>query len=279
VILITLILAGILLLTESRITAFNNNVRWNGYGSMLYVLRGEAQAPMQYRVLIPWLWKLFGKRGKPAYNFIKGIGLWLALYGFAMFCEVAGVEPLVGVLFLAAVIPATFLFDYADCYYEFGFLAIAYTLSIGYVADFNLVWLIVLTFLATINRETGVFIPIGYLILNGGIVGTIALGATWLVSYIIPRLYYGRKGRYCGAVMFKENWKFLSKHFSVYHIVYFGLMLWVIGSMVFYPLWYGPALMTILFLVVLHIPSLWHETRVFTPALLYAIPVTIKGLM
>jgi hypothetical protein len=282
-ILLSFIVALALLFTEYRLTARNMAVKWNGLGSINPVLSGDSVAPMQYRVFVPWLYRLF-RFGDifTRYLVIKGIGIWFALYAFSLFCGAMGVDPIAGMLLLAAVLPITFLYDYTDCYYDLGFLALAYTISL--MGQQHLMWLVMITLLASLNRETGVFIPLGYFVLTGGIIGTVFLLGISIVGLIIPRAYYGKKPRYCSFSQWKRNIADLKRGFSIFHYLLSGLGLWFVGvgvyhvftdptdhlSMLFY--------LMCCFVMVLSIPSVWCEVRVFMPTFLVTIPLTIKLL-
>lgn len=268
-ILLALILAGVLIYTEYRITSFNMHVPWNGYGCIESVLAGQSVAPMQYRILIPAICSLW--KSVRFYVAVKAVGIWFALAAFGYYCRSLGLDGYVGILFLAAVLPAFFLFDYADCYYELGLLALGLTVSMR--AQQYLPWLVIITLLACLNRETGVLIPICYTALTGGIVGGAMLMGVALVGLIIPRAYYGKKARYCSPFMFRRNFFDLQKRFSVEHILFFVLLGWfvVVGVMGHTgPLYWVMAS----FVPAMMIPSVWTEIRVFMPVLLVTIPAT-----
>jgi len=276
VILVTFILALFLLYVELRMTSYNMNVVWNGYGSIAPVLKNESMAPMQYRVLVPWLYKYLPVfNGKYRYILIKGLGIWFALLSFAFYCKSFGYTWWHGVLFLTAILPVFFLFDYADCFFEFGFLASACAISTQ--SQQHLVWLVPLTLLAALNRETGVFIPILYYVLTGGIVGALFLMGVFLTGYAIPRIYYGKKKRYCSAVMLKRNLDDLRFGFRYEHVLFFLLLAWYVGLAIFVgaDITY---LVVGLFMLVLAVPSVWIEIRVFMPVLLVTIPATLSIL-
>lgn len=279
-ILLTVIFACILLYTEYRLTAPNLGAPWNGYGCIKPVLGGTSQVPMQYRVLIPWLYAMIPfLKGKAKYLFIKGVGLWFALYSFGLFCRAFGYTWWHGVLFLAAVLPVTFLYDYADCYYELGFLALGYSLCTQ--GQQHLMWLVPLTLLAALNRETGAFLPLGYFVLTGGIIGTAFLSGVFLVGALLPRIYYGRKDRYCSWYMIRRNLTDLRHRFCWEHGIFFLLLAWYIASGLtpfargdmqsFY--W-----LIGIFILVLLVPSVWFEVRVFMPVFLVTIPGTLSVL-
>ena len=288
---LTIILACILLYTEFRLTAWNMNTSLNGLGSVNEVMRGVAMSPVQYRVLIPWI---VGDRGKLFYVAVKGLGIWFALYSFSLFCNSINTNPLAGVLFLSAILPMMFLYDYADCFYEFGFFALAFALSIN--GGQGLLWLAPITLLAALNRETAIFIPIGYFLLTGDYIGTAILLGIFAVGYMIPRIYYGKKPRYCNFSQISQNIKdfkdgpqwhagtikftLFGIKLSVEHLFLAILLSWFIGSgFISFTGAIGPLYwMMCFFIAVLIVPSIWWEVRVFMPVLLVIIPITLQIL-
>ena len=75
------ILAMMILILDWRITAYNMNVKWNGFGCVADVCQGKADAPMQYRVLVPWLTRLLGG-STYAYLVVKYLGIAFMFYAF-----------------------------------------------------------------------------------------------------------------------------------------------------------------------------------------------------
>lgn len=277
---LTAILAAILLFAEYRITSFNMNIAGNGYGSFDLILKGKGFQPLQYRILTPWLYAILPIKDKIVrYLTVKWIGIWFALYAFALFCDSFWIDPLTGVLFMSAILPLTFVYDYTDCYYDLGFMALAFAIIAQGRQDF-LLWLVPITLLASLNRESGVFIPLGYFVLTGGYVGAALLLGVAVVGLIIPRAYYGKRPRYCSFIMWKQNIVDMRKRFTVFHYIFFAIMLWFIAAGF---LCNDPTLMPLywlmcFFVIAMSIPSIWLEVRVFMPVLLVTIPITLNLL-
>ncbi len=271
---LALILAAVLLYTEARITARNTGTWFNGFGSIIPVVRGQAQKPMQYRVLVPWLYMIMPfPPGIKLYLIIKYIGMAFALLGFGTFSYTLGIPWQLSMPMLAAVLPMMFLFDYADCYYEFGFLCIAWSMGQQHLAA-----LCVVAFLASLNRETGVFVPIGHYALFGGEwQSAVILGAS-LIGLAVPCLIYGRKPRYCSLSQVKENVKALGEKKLVVEYLWCSLLFLAyayVGIMAVYPFEGFRNLYGVMaaFGLLMLIPSRWNEVRVFMPMLAVLIPM------
>jgi len=141
-------------------------------------------------------------------------------------------------------------------------------------------------FFGMLNRETAVFIPV-FALINGiwnlDILSikmfSYALTA-FCVGFIVPRLLYGRRERYCRFNMVKENikrWKIHGislangyLHSSI--LLFLFLILTVINFGTMHQ--FMPFVITMwIFVGAMIVPSVWSETRVFYPVLLAMIPM------
>lgn len=285
------ILALVILVADFRVSCTNMNVPWNGYGAVKQVVKGVSLKPMQYRVLVPWLTYLLGGTVK-AYMFVKYGGVLLMLYGFHWYLGVLGANQAMGVLALCAFIPITYLYDYADAYYELGFLSLAF----GLVISGGSLWLIlVIVFMGTLNRETMIII-LPFLL---GMVGINAVPVTLYSMYlliasvifalsagfILPRLLYGKKQRYCNPIQLGANLKDVIRTWSdplegIVHalILIVGFFCAIIMArtafgfiLIVLLIWLTSAL----FMVLVMVPGKWREVRIFLPLSLAMIPLGV----
>ena len=167
-----LFLSWVVIYADFHITKHNVGTTWNGVGVIPSVLAGSAKSPMQYRVLIPWicgfLSRWFGSGEHKfahlyAYLRIKWIAIMAALAGsFWYFGQVCN-YPHIAVGLMAAFFVWAAIYDYADMYLEVAFLAVAFA-SMG--TEYALLVASVVAFIAALNRETAVLIPI-VLLLSG----------------------------------------------------------------------------------------------------------------
>lgn len=217
-----LLVAVVMGRTSYKMGAFNYGARWNGYGTIVSVLKGEADLPMQYRPLVPYMFEIlrralrFPEEGNNlyriffAYEPIRVLGMWLHLCVFHWFLFVLSGNPLwslAGTCLLALFWVITFLYDYSDCYYEGVFWGLC---LIGVMTQ-N-VWLAVgAMFVGTFNKETMVFLPPLAVLYGWNLDWFWWLGAAFAASYAIMFLIWGQREHYHRAMMgsrwmFRVNW-------------------------------------------------------------------------
>ena len=189
---IALVVAAALGALEWRVVRKNVGVEWNGYGAIPGVWKRDSDAPMRYRVLVPWvlavLARVFRFRVCPVhYQVVKTVLLAGAL---------AVAEVLLGrrgMLGLAVLVAVTFEFDYWDCYAEL--------LGVGLVlwGCEGRVWAVMVgAAVWGLSRETAGIAPALGLVGGGlwcgvaGLAGPVVLG--------IVRLVQGK------AVLYCERW-------------------------------------------------------------------------
>jgi len=274
------LIAFALFIVDWRITRDNMNVPWNGFGCVRNVIKGTAQLPMQYRVLVPWLTVLlgFGEVYRWAYMTVKYLGMLVMLYGFHWYLGQLGVDADLGTAILAGIVPLTMQYDYADAYWEIGLLAI----GIGLILGGESIWLLMLiTFMACLNRETGCIIALIALLYIRPTIPLLSILFASVIGFIIPRLCYGKSTRYCHWNLIPRNLKEIRQHPSLlngYTHTVVLLVAFAITSIAglmpdnFLPVVISVALVS----AALLIPSMWNEPRVFLPTLLVTIPMGIR---
>lgn len=189
-----LIYAWILERAHVVIAGSNYGARWNGIGAIRDTIEKKTQAPMVYRVLMPWL---VGLTRPPkvttisTYEFYKVIltagALWATEAAFGM--QVA--------LVTAIILPATFLYDYWDWTGEMIGIGLALTgniyLAMGGVLVHGL------------SRETAPLCAAAYLLKTGDIEGAGILFFMAAIIHVVIRMIQGEHKLYCDRVMLKTN--------------------------------------------------------------------------
>jgi hypothetical protein len=184
------VMAGAALgLLEWRVVARNRGTPYNGIGAVLGTLEQENDAPMRYRVLVPWLAFAWARA-------LDGLGLYplfpVWLYQVVKTAMVTGslaiVEALAGpvAMGLAAVLVAsTFEYDYWSSYAELvgvGLILLGRPWSVGLGA---LVW--------GLSKETAVLAPVVAYAAGGNV----SLGMLGPGLRILVRLVQGPATLYC----------------------------------------------------------------------------------
>lgn len=253
---------------DFRMTKHNMGVQWNGIGCVDNVNNGIADAPMQYRVLVPWLCRLF--RGVNGYLYLRMLSICFAIVSADYYFQDILATAMLGFFFVLAA-----LYDYTDGYIEVGLFALAFTML-------DSIWLIPITLLATLNREVGVFIPIACLLSGYIQLAGLVFFFGFVTGYIIPRLVYGDHQRYCEFFTLKRNLQTIKAEFTTGKpFVYCEYTLFFIltGGLgyLYSTVSLGPveSSMGLLFLLLL-IPTMWREVRVFSPVMLAAIPMALR---
>ncbi len=263
------------------------NIPWSGYGSIPDIISGVSLQPMQYRVFVPWLTRLFGG-SVCAYMAIKYAGITAMLYGFWFYLGVIGINQTIGTLALCAFVPLTILYDYADAYWEMAFLSV----GIGLILGGYSIWLIsVIALLAALNRETVIIMPVLIVlsaiiavtpimeILLQFIVVSIALGA----GLILPRMIYGSKKRYCPFNLIRTNLTEAKKELPnlmsgyAHFILIIGLLVYILAAAPAHAIseLLSVAISVVAVMGLILIPGKWNEVRIFMPLALVMIPLGV----
>lgn len=189
-----LILAWMIERVQLVMCELNYGVPWNGCGAINGVLSRDAQAPMVYRVLVPWL-MLPAKAAKlpmlESYEVVKIIltagALWSVsnLWGW----QVA--------LLTAVLLPTTFLYDYWDWGPEIMGLMLAATGDI---------WLSMAGVIVVgLSRETSPLVAVAYLAVTGDLLGAAMLAVMAGSLYVLLRAIQGEHPLYCKRIMWADN--------------------------------------------------------------------------
>lgn len=173
------------------ITRGNYNSRYNGLGCIRGVLDGTALAPMQYRVAIPWIYRIF-----PHYEIIK-IGLMACgLFSmWLMFETIWGAYSYQAMLITGIFYVINFQYDYAEQYLELSMWA--QFLTAVYIG--NIPWMVACLVIASLCRETSVFLPLVYFLATGSVVTALVFFAVVGGTLLMPRIIYGIKPSYLDA--------------------------------------------------------------------------------
>lgn len=259
-----IMLSMVLIYLDFRLTKTNYGAVFNGIGAIPYVLSGQSRAPMQYRVLVPWTCSIFGV-GDQKLKYLKQYVYlrWLSIL-FAVSMSYFYYHSVVGVLWLVLFFVAASLYDYTDVYIEIGLLALALVLLAG-----GYWWaLIPITAVAALNRETAIVIPT-LAFFDSSLAGIASL-CGFAVGYLIPRIVYGAKDRYCSFWMVRANIAEAIQHYKSrpFPYVEYTLSVLLFGFVVYSAICgtkTGPLFVGLGLFAVLLIPAKWREIRVFAP--------------
>jgi len=274
------LLAFILFVVDYRITAGNMNVRWNGFGCVHDVVYGRAVLPMQNRVFVPYLtWVVGGFVVRRwAYLLVKYFGILFALFGSHYFLSSIGVNAALGTVLMAALMPLMMLYDYADSYWEMGF----FTVIFGMLIQGADIWIIIpILIMAILNRESGAIIAV-MAVFGMALSVRIGILVTCVAVVCLMMLVNRDIKRYCPLNLIKTNllrWKhdklhLLSgyNHSLILIAIFIGLS---VGKWGVLPA-LNPIIITMaVFTVLMIVPSMWNETRVFAPLLTVIVPLMI----
>ena len=251
---------------QFRLGLFSYQSTYNGYGAIDSVNARTADAPMVYRVLVPWLIAA-AERMIPALRARRLPWLYeafkvLSLAGALWMCERAvGVR---GALVIAALLPATFHFDYWDWTVELFAFAAALSGNFG--------WAAVGIVLGGMARETTPLAALTFGLKTNAWGEAILLGALALGTLGAVRWVQGKHPLYCERVMWRVNWddvRGLMRNRPVYTSEMFMTLL-LSGLIVAAALRTLPTGITALMLVAAGwVLARAAETRVFTAGLLW----------
>jgi hypothetical protein len=182
---------AVLGLVQFRQTFNNLQVPWNGCGAVVNVVKRTAQAPMAYRVLVPWLIHGIARLAKRKmelrqwYWNLRDTLMALALIGAA---HVYGWQPVPLLAFTLAMV-ALQQYDYWDCWVEIAALCCALTgnplvAGVGIVAH-------------ALSRENWPLTAICYVLVSRSYASGAAILLVGAAAFVAMRLYVGRKERYC----------------------------------------------------------------------------------
>lgn len=288
-IIISLVMAWMLDYAQFAITRNNYNTRFNGFGCISDVLNGSALAPMQYRVAIPWFYKVF-----PHYESIKIILMALGLFSMWLMIEtIWGAFSYQGMFLVGIFYVVNFQYDYTEQYLELAMWA--QFLTALYVG--NAIWITACLVIAMFCRETSVFLLLVYLLADGFTWMAVILVCAVGISLLIPRLFYGIKPSYLdfgvkiGGEIFKgknhltKNLREIKKGLKWFlYPTWFSMLMVVLA---FAAIIWGAfptqlqyvSLVSIPFIILLLFRAMFREgVRIMLPLLVFIVP-TIGGLI
>ena len=289
-ILFILFVTWVVIWVDTAITRHNYGSLWNGIGVLPDVLSGKAQAPMQYRVLVPWICQFFSrwfdKSGQYPYLSIyvrvKWISVLLAIATAFWYFSLLGASPFIATAMLGLFFCIGCQFDYGETYWDVAFFAFAFGVMLSQ-PWWMIPALFAVTFVAALNKETAAFIPFTAF-LAGEWTLMLFLGAAFGAGYTIPFVRYGYAKRYCNWFEFKGNW------FRIKETWKQGVGIVLNGYVMFLALLIGsvyllgshivsitPIELSMLCLFFFTIPiTIWHELRMWNPVALGLIPLVLK---
>lgn len=159
-----------------------------GYGSIDPVWRKTSKAPIAYRVLVPWLVR-GAERLIPALKPMRLTALYEPIRIIALALALAASEYALGrpaALLVAALLAATFLFDFADWPFEL--------LSFALALSGNMTLCILAVFLHGLARpETAPLAVITYSLVTGDLVGSALAAFSAFLAIVLARGIVGKK--------------------------------------------------------------------------------------
>lgn len=266
---------------------------FNGIGALPMVLNNEAQAPMQYRCLVPYIVKMlsgiFGKGDPLYYNlYIKLKWSTIPIFGIGVpfwYFSLIGINPYIGTSALTLFYCLASLYDYGETYLDVGFLGLTFII-LTYSPHYDFLLLFPLVVIAALNKETAAFIPFTVL-LTGDIKLTIITGFGFIIGYIIPIISFGVKERYCNWIEFQGNWHRykMSIERGLPFVLNGYFMFLVLFATVTYCVLMNYKTMTaiewsMVCLFYFTIPiTIWNEIRMWSPVMLVIIPLVMRRLV
>lgn len=189
------LLALCLARVQYMVTKFNMGARWNGYGAIDGVLDKKSDAPMVYRVLVPWL---VGRKKS-----IWKYELWQTIFMFmvvsSLFTAWNGSTALIAMIGLTA----TFWYDYWDWTIEITGLTLA-------LVSFPLSLLVAVPF--GLSRETAPLIGLVYALHSGDWIRGAILSGVAMIGIVLVRFIQGTDHPlYCERWMIRTNVLLLQK--------------------------------------------------------------------
>ncbi len=282
-----LFLTLVVIYADRKMTAHNWNVKWNGLGSIDSVLAGTAMLPMQHRVLVPWLVGTLSKimDRNYAYVWMRNLSILFAILCSFKFFMISGANPYIATGCMALYFILAAIYDYTDIYIEISlfsifFIAVVNPIETPWVLLFGLV-----TFLASLNREVSILMPITTFIAGDITLGCVSMVGFWIAQLLV-RVKYGKPKRYCESFMFNRNITTLKNSIKsgspiLYneYTFFFVILFSAIGLYWFNRNNLTPIEISMgLLFVMLLVPTMWREIRVFAPCMLAIIPMAVRSL-
>lgn len=177
------------------ITKSNIGARWNGYGAIEGVLNKSSDAPMVYRVLVPWLvgrniklWKYEAMQVIMVCSSL--ISLYLAWHSINI------------ILMSSVLLIASFWYDYWDWTAEIIGVSLA-------LVSLPLAFLGVI--IHSLSRETAPLVGLVYALHSHDYLGGALISCIAILTLLIVRKIQGKHKLYCKRWMIYENIELLKK--------------------------------------------------------------------
>ncbi len=245
------------------------------------ILEQTATAPDRYRVLVPWIVEpvirllarvtTYNTAFEAAYGIFYLLGFAWLLWTLFAYLRIWFTEPqaLVGALAAASTLRLTMQEYTPFSVLEPGFFALALILSYRQ----RRWWLGLVVLLASLNRETAVFLPLLYAVTSPltkkNVVTAIALFATWAVVFVGVRLVPGDAYRYWTLDTI-WSWNRNPEHLTLaaQNVVLLLGAFWLFAALGFRrspPFVQRSAVVMVPYLATLLVWGAWSEVRLLTP--------------
>lgn len=237
---------------------FNEKAIWNGYGSIESTLNKTADAPMAYRVLLPWIFGLMNGNLIERYEIIRFALMWIMLLSVNL------VWGLPVMLVFCVLLTATLWYNYWDFMPEVIGITLAMSGNI-YLALFGII-------IHAMSRETFIIdAPVFVMVSNNWLAGYLLLFVAVYV-YLIVRYIQGEHPLYCKRWMITDNYKMIITPIRPYLLyapyISIGLCALALSGAWIYGQWVG-LLVPVMVIAGLTMARI-NETRVFTSVLPFA---------
>ena len=283
-------LSLVVIYADFKMTRGNWGAKWNGIGAVPDILDGTAKIPMRHRVLVAWICRLVEIcriEQRPflnTYVYLRWLAITLSLVVANWYFSALGLKPLLPVSILACVFVLSSLYDYIDMFLEVACFA-AFLRIIQFPIHGDYVWIPLIVFLSTLNRETTIFlVPLAF-IFGDHAMFALTVGAC-AAGWLIPRIVYPDGERYCSAILVKENLRLIrdwqKRRVAILYDEYTLFFLLFLGAVTLYVVTAlhsglnAVELVMAVFFVAMLVPSMWREIRVFAPTTLVTIPMAVR---
>lgn len=306
--LLFLVLAYCMAYVEERFVS--NQHCGGGYGTISRVCEKWAPVlPNQYRVLFPWFFYYVLRIRTPKhiedhkienqyeyFYIIKTILIWFILIVFYNYLLLLNLNAVFVTFILAAFLPVSMINDYTEAFFELIFLGLFF---IAILLNWPWYILCILTFVATLNRETAILFPIIYWVFNSFIGEGLLILSCVGIAQSIPRLVYGTKIyrpmpvpiwkkeldelKISYSVLKRRLWFTIQKRYlNDFNVGFLFLISFIILSILGWNL-LGSQFNTLIiifscFVFVISIFGMINEIRIYYPTVFILIPIGLKLL-
>lgn len=176
---------------------------WNGLGAVEGTIQKTADAPMVYRVLVPWVIALIEKVvNDPPKRVVPRLTLYLLVKWGLMTVSLVTVHLILGPVFaLGAALYwlMTVQFDYWSLYAE----TMAFAMVLSGQTELAVIGVII----AAMSRETSFVLPVifAFVVPTSMWPNMVLVFSVWIATVASVREYQGKHDLYCARVMVLEN--------------------------------------------------------------------------